>query len=186
MRNNNFDGLTFFGILAGLLGLGYGVYQNYKMSEAAKKIDLTLEDVTIKTPVEIQQSLVDKAVDRAVERAVLVKANEAANNLVRDIHNEIEKKVRKEVTESYKDIQQEVADKISDQVAAIDEYALKESVTKQAEQKILKKFDGCLDGVLGDYRRQLQNVTKVWESVSDAITPKRNNNEGKMMTFRLD
>lgn len=179
-----------FGILGFLFGVGsaiYAAYQTKKLNDATEKIGMTMDEVSKKAPVDIQQSVIDRAIDLAVNREVKRAVEEAVKAVRGDLDVDISKQVRKEVESNLKEIKDRVSDSISDQVANIDEYALKETVVKQAEQKILRKFDGALDGILGDYKRQLQNVTKVWDSVSDALNRNRNSNdEKKSFHFSLE
>ena len=181
----NIDGASIFGMIFGLGGLLFAAYQVKKQDVLAKKLDLSIEELEKKTSVEVTDSAVNKALDRAVEREVRSAVADAVRDVKNDIHAELSKTVRKEVDSSFQLIKDQTAEKISEQVAAIDEYALKNAVTKKAEEKILKKFDGSLDGVLGDFRHQLGTVSKVWESVADAMTPRRAGS-GSGMTFRLE
>lgn len=170
----SFDTMGSFGIIGGIIAIGYAFYQTQKMRNTADKLEMSLEDVSKKTPVDIQQAFVEKAIERAVDKRVASAANEAVNSVKSDIRTEIERTVRKEVDAAYKTLTEEVTNKISDQVANIDEYALKDKVVKEAEKKIIQKFDGCLDGVLGDFNRQLNNVNKIYESIGNTLKGKTN------------
>lgn len=170
----SFDAMSSFGIIGGIIAIGYAFYQTQKMRNTADKLDMSLEEVSSKTPVDIQQAFVDKVIERAVERNVATAANEAVKSVKNDIRNEIERVVRKEVDAAYKTLSEDVTNRISDQVANIDEYALKDKVVKEAEKKIIQKFDGCLDGVLGDFNRQLNNVNKIYESIGNTLKGKSN------------
>lgn len=184
MRTNfNFDSMGIFGVIFGFGGLAFAAWQAKKMDDILKKVDSTIDDIDKKTPVEVQEAVVNKAIERAVDRKVRDTISDVADQVRKDIQKEVNTQVRKDVDANFQTIKEEVASKISDQVAAIDEYALQETVKKQAEQKILKKFDGSLDGVLGDFKHQLGNVQRVWESVADAMAPRGNNSRG--MTFRI-
>lgn len=181
---NSFDNLGVIGIIVGVIGIAYAAWQSKKTEEVSKKLDISLSDLEKSTPVEVKQSVVDEAVRRAVDREVKSAVVESSILVRNDIHSEIEKSVRKEVDSSVKAIKESVAEKISDQVAQIDEYALKETVTKQAEKKILQKFDGCLDGVLGDFNHQLNNVNKIYSSIADTLKGQRGDTS-KDLTFRI-
>ena len=96
------EGYGVFGIVLGLCGLGWAAYQSKKMNDAAKKINTTVDEMADKTPVEIEQSMIDKALEVAVDRAVTAKASVAVSELKKDIHSEIEKEVRRELNDSLK------------------------------------------------------------------------------------
>lgn len=178
------NGVGVLGIVLGIGGLAYAAWQQKKSDDLAKKLDISIADLEKKTKVEIQSDVVDKAMRNAVDREVKSIVVETAKQVRYDIRNEVNEAVRAEVKENLEKIREEVSEEISDQVAAIDEYELKNTVTKKAEEKILKKFDNSLDGVLGDFRHQLGNVQKVWESVADSLRP-RNTGNGAGMTFRI-
>ncbi len=181
----NIDGTGALGIVIGIIGIGYGIYQAYKTGETAKKLDMTIEDLAKKTPVDIQQSVVDRATERAIEREVRIAVNETAKAVRSDAQDEIKREVGKAVEAVYEDLSKDVVDRISDQVANIDEYALKEKVTKEAEKKILKKFDGALDGVLGDFNRQLGNVNKIYENIADTLKGRKSDDSDNGYSFKL-
>lgn len=167
----SFGGSGIIGIGIGLLGLAYGAYQAMKIRKTCDRLDVVFDDVDRKTNIDIEETVVEKAVERAVSRKVDQAATEAIKAVRGDIHSEIEKRVRKEVDAQYKDISDEVSEKLSELVADIDVYALKEKVTKKAEEKIVKKFDGALDGLLGDFNRNLGTVSKIYNSINGALAP---------------
>lgn len=176
---------TPIGVIFGMAGLLFAAWQAKKTDDVHSKLNLALNEIDTKTEVQVRDDIVNAAIQRAIDREVHKAVNEAANKVRDDIHADVDKRVRNEVTANFDAIKNEVSEKISEQVANIDQYALQETVKKQAEKKILQKFDGSLDGILGDYKRQLANVTKVWDSVSDALAY-RKKDEGRTMSFRLD
>ena len=183
--NMNMENIGFWGIILGVVGIGYAIYEDKKVRDTAGKIDLSLEDISKNAPVDIQQHVVDKAIERAIDREVKIAVATTAKEVRSDIQGEIQREVRKEVDSAYKELSKEVSDRISDQVAQIDEYALKEKVSKEAEKKILKKFDGALDGILGDFNRNLNNVDRIYQSIADRLGGRRSDDSDKNVTFRL-
>ncbi len=180
----NIDGTGALGIVIGIIGIGYGIYQGYKSSETAKKLDMTIEDLAKKTPVDIQQSVVDRATERAIEREVRIAVNDTAKAVRSDAQDEIKREVGKAVNAVYEDLSKDVVDRISEQVAKIDEYALKEKITKEAEKMILKKFDGELDGVLGLFQHNLRTVSKIHDNIESALTGRKDDDDGGF-SFKL-
>ncbi len=179
----NSYGFGVFGILAGLGGLGFAIWQTKKADDLAKKIDSSLSDLESKTVVDVSNDVVDKAIRSAAEHAVERAVNEAKKEVIREIRTEVKNQVRKEVDANVKRIGADVTDEIAERVANIDEAALQERITKRAEDMVVKKFDGSLNSVLSDFKRQMGNVTKVWEYVADSTRPKSASGSG--MTFRF-
>ena len=189
----NFDKMNGFGLVLGIGGLIFAAWQAKRTDDIAKKLDMSIEDLAKKTPVDISDEIVRKAVQSATDREVKSAVNETVKGVKNDIHRTVESEVKKEVNSSLATIKAETSEEISKQVALIDEGALKDEVVRRAEDKLLKKFDTSLDGVLNEARdecrRRLNSVTKSWESIADwaeTLLPRRNTTgSGNGMTFRI-
>jgi hypothetical protein len=192
--NFNFDAAGAFGILFGLVGLGFAAWQAKKQDDLAKKLDLSIEELAKKTPVEISDNMVEKAVQTATDREVKAAVHEASKNVKAAANETLTAEIKKEVG-AYKDtIKSQVTEELTRQVSLIDEGTARAEVVKRAEEKVLQKFDGSLDGVLNEARdecrRRLNSVTKSWESIADwaeTLLPRRNSSSsGSGMTFRVE
>lgn len=191
--NINFDKINGFGLVLGIGGLIFAAWQAKRTDDMAKKLDMSIEDLAKKTSVDISDEIVRKAVQSATDREVKSAVNETVKSVKSDIHRTVESEVKKEVNSSLATIKAETSEEISKQVALIDEGALKDEVVRRAEDKLLKKFDTSLDGVLNEARdecrRRLNSVTKSWESIADwaeTLLPRRNTTgSGNGMTFRI-
>ena len=192
--NFNFDAAGAFGILFGLAGLGFAAWQAKKQDDLAKKLDLSIEELAKKTPVDISEEMVNKAVQTATDREVKAAVHEAAKSVKTEANKTLCAEVQKEVNAAKDTIKAEVGEVISKQVALIDEGTARAEVVKRAEDKVLQKFDGSLDNVLNEAReecrRRLNSVTKSWESIADwaeTLLPRRNSSSsGSGMTFRVE
>ena len=192
--NFNFDAAGAFGILFGLAGLGFAAWQAKKQDDLAKKLDLSIEELAKKTPVDISEEMVNKAVQTATDREVKAAVHEAAKSVKTEANKTLCAEVQKEVNAAKDTIKAEVGEVISKQVALIDEGTARAEVVKRAEEKVLQKFDGSLDNVLNEAReecrRRLNSVTKSWESIADwaeTLLLRRNSlSGGSGMTFRVE
>lgn len=192
--NFNFDAAGAFGILFGLAGLGFAAWQAKKHDDLAKKLDLSIEELAKKTPVEISDNMIEKAVQTATDREVKAAVHEASKSVKTEANKTLCAEVQKEVNAAKDTIKAEVGEVISKQVALIDEGTARAEVVKRAEEKVLQKFDGSLDNVLNEAReecrRRLNSVTKSWESIADwaeTLLPRRNSlSGGSGMTFRVE
>lgn len=192
--NFNFDAAGAFGIIIGLAGLGYAAWSAKKQDDLAKKLDLSIEELSKKTPVDISDEMVNKAVQIATDREVKAAVHEASKSVKNSAHETLSAEIKKEVNAAKDTIKAEVGEEISKQVALIDEGATRAEVVKRAEEKVLKKLDGSLDNVLNEAReecrRRLNSVTKSWESIADwaeTLLPRRNSSSsGSGMTFRVE
>lgn len=192
--NFNFDAAGAFGILFGLAGLGFAAWSAKKQDDLAKKLDLSIEELAKKTPVDISEEMVNKAVQTATDREVKASVHEAAKSVKVAANETLTAEIKKEVG-AYKDtIKSQVTEELTRQVALIDEGTARAEVVKRAEEKVLQKFDGSLDNVLNEAReecrRRLNSVTKSWESIADwaeTLLPRRNSSSScSGMTFKVE
>jgi len=169
MRNPiNLSNFGPIGIMIGVLGLAFAGWQAVKTNEVTKKLDISMNDIESKVPVEIQQSIVDAAIVKAVDREVQNASAIAVEKVRKDIHDEIAKAVKKEVKEAYDTLKEEVSDKISEQVADIDVYALQNDVKKKAEKLAMQKLDSGMNGILTDFKNGLGGIQQLWNTAVNA------------------
>ena len=148
----NYEGFGILGILAGLGGLAYAVYQSNKMSKVAQKIDMTLEDVERKTNVDVEKSIVDAAIEKAVNRKVDKAANEAVASVKADFHQTISSKVDKAVDEQYTRISEEVGEKVTREIEGITKEKLSNSITTKLQPELKKYGENKIDQMIVDVR----------------------------------
>jgi len=183
MRNFTF-GMNELGGL-GLLGAAaFFGWQCIKLYKTAKRLDMTIDDLANREPVDIQQAIVDKAVERAVDREVHTAVSDTATKIRVQMQADMRKEIRKDVDNAYEELRAEVTKKIAEEVAAIDVDVLKKEVTEQAREKIVKKFDGSLDTLLDGFNHNLRNVTRIYDGISSVMSGNKSN--GRELSFRLD
>lgn len=171
------------GAIIGIAGVGYAIYVTRKMDKICNKIDKSVDDLAKKTDVDIPESLIESAVDKAVDREVGLAVELATSKAVRAVTNDINLQVRNAVEAQYSDIRKSVSEELSNKVANIDMTKLNREVTEKAEQKIIEKFDGNLDELLTKFNRELDNITKIYKSISDTIS--NNNSRDKETVLRI-
>lgn len=166
--------LGVIGLIIGVATSCYTLYQNYKnkqeLKETTDKLNLTIDDVSRNTKVDIEQRIVDKAIERAVEREVHRATIDAVAAVKADVHDTISKNVKKEVDAQYKTLTEEVTEKISDQVAAISEDALVNKVIPRVEAKLQKLGEEKINQSVIEARSKagsaLAQVLNVYNDVS--------------------
>lgn len=166
------------GILGLVISIGtsaYTLYQNDKakkeLKETTDKLNLSIDDISNHTKVDIEQRMIDKAVERAVEREVHRATIDAVAAVKADVHETILKNVKKEVDAQYKNLTEEVSEKISDQVAAISEDALENKVIPRVEAKLQKRGEEKIDRTVAEARSKadsaLSAVLGTYNSISN-------------------
>lgn len=171
-NNSNLAGLTglgIFGIIAGTVGVAYSIAKTEDLKKTASKLDITLDKLSNASQIDISDEIIAKAVERAANRKINQFGNDAVRNARTEFNSRIDRMVRDEVSAQSKSITSAVADKIADAVSDIDEEAFKEKIAKRAEDKIIKKFDGALDGMLGNFNKRINSVTNVYKKFEEKV-----------------
>ena len=68
-------------------------------------------------------------------------------------------------------------------VAKIDISSLKKEVVKKAKEAVAEKFDDSLDEVLSEFKDNLGNVAKIYQSIASVFP--NSSSGGKAFTFSL-
>lgn len=184
------DGLGAFGIVTGILSLGYAAWQSYKLNKIANKMDMTLEEVDKKSKIDIEQELIDTVVERAVQRKVDKATVDTISAVKSDMHQTISSKVQKEVDNQYKTLSEEVAEQISKNVTAISESKLVDQVLPRVERKLTEKGEVMISRVENTMQSQLGKslnfINTTTDFIKNATLSRVGNNDGRSINFRLD
>lgn len=154
------------GFAVGMIGIGYAIGVNSKVAKIGKKLDKTIDELADDTPIEVNDIVVNRAVEHAVEKEVVRAVN-------RTVYSEIHNQVKNVVENEYSTIKNTVLSETVNAAAKIDVNRVKSDVEKAAKEQALKKFDDNLDSIVGDFKSNLENVTKIYKTFADAATPTR-------------
>ena len=169
------------GCLFGIGGIVCSIYLYIKLRKIAAKVDMSLDELSSKTHVDVEKSMINQAIQMTIEREVSKLTPYASRDAVLKISQDMSFRVREVVEASYSDLRSSVSYELSRQVANIDKEALRKDVTAKAKEAILEKFDGNLDHILNEYKRNLENVSSIYESIAGSMGTK----QGKEMIFKI-
>lgn len=173
--NNKFDGIVgLLGVTAGLIGVGYALGMRSKMAKISEKLDCSIDELANNTQVDIPDSMVERAVEKAVSEHVKQAVSRATDRIVVDVKNDIHKQVSDAVESEYSRIKDTVLKELTDEAAKIDAKRVRSDVERAAKERALEKFDDSLDDILEDYKGNLNNVSRIYKSFADAVTPSNN------------
>lgn len=186
----NLDGFGVFGIIGGVISIGFAAYKAYKLNKIAEKMDTTLKSLETKTAVDVEQDVVDTAVKNAVDRKVNRIAAEAVQDVRNDFHTQITNAVKKEVDEQYSKVADEVAVKVSEQVQALSEQKLVDKVLPMVKTELVRKGDAMLEDIRRDVQSRCNtNLSKTFDlinSVENIVTSKFNRGNGNGNGFSVN
>lgn len=175
MRKSDCDWIFGFGMMvAGLIGIGYGLGIHCKMRKLCEKLDITIDDLSNDVPIDIPKEVIDQAVERAAERRACYAVDKAAADVISKIKSDIYSEVSTVVSDERKKISEKVTDAIAEKVAKIDEDDLRKDVVAKAKEQIAAKFDNKLDDILEDFNSNLSNVSRIYRSIAQTIAGTQN------------
>ena len=169
---NKFDNVVgLIGVTVGLIGVGYALSTQSKLNKISEKIDLSIDELANNTPVDISESLVERATEKAVayevKKAVAKATDITVTELKRDIHNHVNEAVESE----YASIKSTVLTEVTNEVAKIDVNRVRADIEKAAKEAVLEKLDTNMDNILENFNEQLKNTTKIYNSIANAMSP---------------
>lgn len=178
---DNFVGLL--GAAFGLLGIGYAMGTHAKLAQISEKLDCSIEELANKAQVDIPDEMIKRAVEKAVAYEVKEAAKKATDATIVAVKRDIHKQVSDAVESEYSNIKETVLEELVAEAAKIDAKRVRADVERAARERALEKFDDNLDDILQKHNSELENVTKIYKAIADAVAPtKSNENE---MIFRI-
>ena len=179
-KYDSFVGLL--GITVGLVGIGYAVGTHSKMAKISENLDRSIEELASQTPINIPDSMIERAVEKAVAYEVKQAATKAADTAIAEIKRDIHKQVSDAVDSEYSNIKGTVLKELTDEASKIDVVRVRNDVEKAAKQHALEKFDAKLDYIVDEFKEKVEDyvedckdnlavVNKVYKTFADAMTP---------------
>lgn len=125
-------------ILTGLFAIGYSYEQGRKSHEIAEKLDMSLDDLSRKTKLDISEAMVNAAVDKIANREIGTMVRTKASEISKDISNRLTNDIHDAVKASYETAKQDIQKKLFEECsAAIDPDSLKQDIQKKVNERIV-------------------------------------------------
>lgn len=159
-------------LITGVIAVGYSWYSNVKVKKAYELIEESVEQMSKTIHVEVSRSIVDMAIDKAVCREVNAVVYSLSRETIRKVSSALHNEVKDSVDKSFSNIKTSVTKEIRDQVSNIDISDLKQEIKDEAKEKVISKFDDDLDSLLEEFNQNLQNVSKIYNSIADSMSQK--------------
>lgn len=182
MTKNDVFGIL-FGV-AGLVGIGYAIGTHTKMAKISERLDRSINDLADNMEIDIPEKLIDKAIEEAAKNEARRAVEEATKEVANQIKNDIHAKVQKEVDKEYDSIKESVLKEITVSASKIDASKVRKDVEEAAKKTALDKFDDNLDDILEKFNKDLDNTSKIYGSIREALT--KNSSSSKGFVVRLD
>ena len=169
---NKFDNAVgIIGLAVGMIGVGYALGARSKMAKISEKIDMSIDDIANKTPVDISDSLIERATEKAVVYEVKQAVSKATDATIADMKRDIHKQVSDAVNTEYSSIKTSVLNEITNEAAKIDVNRVRADIEKAAKEAVMDKLDTNMDQILENFNEQLKNTTKIYNSIANTMAP---------------
>ena len=174
---------TLLGI-AGLVGIGYAIGTHTKMARISERLDRSINDLADNMEIDISEKLIDKAVEEAAKNEARRAVEAATREVVDQVKKDIHAKVQREIDKEYDSIKDSVLKEITVSASKIDTSKVRKDVEEAAKKAVLDKFDDNLDDILEKFNKDLENTSKIYGSIREALT--KDSSSSKGFVVRLD
>lgn len=162
--------IGFAGVAVGLIGVGYAIGTHTKMAKISENLDRSIDELASRTPVDIPDSMIERAVEKAVSAEVKTAVGKITDAAMVDVKRDIHKQVSDAVESEYSNVKDTVLDELVTAASKIDVHRVRTDIEKAAKVKALAKLDDNLDDILSNFNDQLKNTSKIYTSIADAMT----------------
>lgn len=169
--------------IAGVVGIGYAIGTHTKLAKVSERLDKSIDELANDTEIDIPKELVDKAVEKAVQIEAKRAVESATRESIAELKREIHSKVVAAINTEYDCLRDSVLKEITHEAAKIDVSRVRRDVEKAAKEAALKKFDDNLDDILEKFNDNLNNTSRIYSSIREAIT--KNSDSSKEFVVRI-
>lgn len=148
--------------------IAYSICLGTKLKKVAASVNLTVDELSTKSHIDIADSMIDSAVQNAVNREI----QDVIRITNRRLAEEIRQQVKDSVDISYSELKGSVANEIAGQVRNIDMRKIEKEAITKAKETIVDKFDGKLDDLLEEFNGKLKSISKIYDSIAKTMSEK--------------
>lgn len=138
MKFGTFE-LSIAGIGLGLFGLGWAIHANKQSADMARKLGMSINDISMSTPVQIKEAVVNKAIEQAANREAYRVARDVSSDLGKKIRSDMDSMIRKDVDSVYDSMKDKVEEHVTELVSDIDIDDIKNGVKNKVTERLAKQ-----------------------------------------------
>lgn len=157
------------GVIVGVVGVAYGAYMACVANKISKKLDKTIDELSNSDDIEITDEMINKAVFKAADDRSSEAMKTATKNIVGIIEQAMLTNVREAVESQYDNISEEITEKVSKEINDLDMDKLRRDIERRASDIAARKFDNNLDNLLDKFNCDLDNVSRIYRSISNTM-----------------
>lgn len=143
-----------------------------KLNGFSKKIGMSIDDLTMKTHVDISDELVRKFTEKAVDKAAANAAKTVSEELRLDMYDILSTKVADAVSNQYNNVKDEVTKELRKKVSNISVSALKAQIIDEASKNIVEKLENQMDDIIAAQTDKLESMSKAYKEMGKFMKDK--------------
>ena len=143
-----------------------------KVNGFSKKIGMSIDDLTMKTHVDISDELVRKFTEKAVDKAAMSAAKTVSEELRLDMYDILSTKVSDAVSNQYDNVKDEVTKELRKKVSNISVSALKAQIIDEASKNIVEKLENQMDDIIAAQTDKLESMSKAYKEMGKFMKDK--------------
>lgn len=143
-----------------------------KVNGFSKKIGMSIDDLTMKTHVDISDELVRKFTEKAVDKAAANAAKTVSEELRLDMYDILSTKVADAVSNQYDNVKDEVTKELRKKVNNISVSALKAQIIDEASKNIVEKLENQMDDIIAAQTDKLESMSKAYKEMGKFMKDK--------------
>lgn len=160
-----------FGV--GLASAAVGTLAN--VNTTCAKLNVTFDDLSKATNVEISDAVVQEAVKKAAYDKANAVCAQAAQNVTVKIQRDMHEVISDYVEDAYKNVKGDVKNQLRQEIGKLNLKEIRKEVIKEAKEKAAEKFEEDLSTIADKYANNLDDVSKIYSTISDSIKEKFQN-----------
>lgn len=143
-----------------------------KLNGFSKKIGMSIDDLTMKTHIDISDELVRKFTEKAVDKAAANAAKTVSEELRLDMYDILSTKVSDAVSNQYDNVKDEVTKELRKKVSNISVSALKAQIIDEASKNIVEKLENQMDDIIAAQTDKLESMSKAYKEMGKFMKDK--------------
>ena len=111
-----------------------------KSADLSKKLDLSIDELSRKTPTDISESMFNAAVQRSVDREVRSQVASTTSLIKKEIADEMKATIHTDVHAAYDETREKVDERVNREVEKIDFDEMKKDIRKEIKSKMFDRL----------------------------------------------
>lgn len=174
MNEKVFMTLVGLAVGAAIAFAGYSLGEVKKMKKETtevkdtlrEKLDMTVEEVKNASPIDIQETVINKAVEKAAKEEVSFRADKIGEKLNAEIREDMRAQIFAEIDDIKMHYADDVRDEMEAQVQHVTVDDIRQEVVKAAAEEAERQMQAEMSAIIKGHKKQLDDLTQIYNNIS--------------------